>query len=103
MEHKTNEVKNKNISKDDQKLKHKVNMLVKGNLRHLTYKLHALIEATRLGLKTSKLIKHQTGNLELEFEGEKAQLWKIVKWAKSPKHLSKVEEVMFSFTSITAL
>lgn len=99
MEHKPDEVK----LRADQKLKHKVNMRVKGNLRHLTYKLHALIEATKLGLKTNKLIKHQPGNLELEFEGDKAQLWKIVKWAKGHRHLSSVDEVMFTFTSITAL
>ena len=83
------------------KNKHKVNMRVKGNLRHLTYKLHALIEATRLGLKTNKLIKHQPGYLELEFEGEKTQLWKIVGWARGYRFLSAVDEVTFSFSSIT--
>ncbi|MBU0649940.1 acylphosphatase [Patescibacteria group bacterium] len=77
---------------------HKVNMRVKGNLRHLTYKLHALLEATRLGLKTNKLIKHQPGCLELEFEGEKRQLWKIIKWAKGRKPLSIVDEIMFTFS-----
>jgi hypothetical protein len=81
--------------------KHKVNMKVKGNLRHLTYKLHALIAATRLGLKTNKLIKHQPGHLELEFEGERTKLWKIVKWSKGNKFFSKVDEVMFTFTSIS--
>lgn len=90
------------IKKVDQKLRHKVNVRVKGNLRHLTYKLHALLEASRLGLKTNKLIKHQTGHLELEFEGDKVNLWKMVKWAKK-RRLSSVEEIMFSFTSLTAL
>lgn len=89
--------------KTEQKLKHKVNMRVKGNLRHLTYKLHALVHATTLGLKTNKLIKHHPNQLELEFEGDKVQLWKIVKWAKSHRHLSSVDEVMFTFTSITTL
>lgn len=84
------------------KQKHKVNMLVKGNLRHLTYKLHALIHATVLGLKTNKLIKHPQGQLELEFEGDKTNLWKMVKWSKNHR-LSSVKEVMFSFTSISAL
>jgi len=77
----------------------KVNVVVKGNLRHLTYKLHALIKATHMGLKTHKLIKHRPGCLEMEFEGERAQLWKIVKWAKGTKFFSVVDEVVFSFSS----
>lgn len=84
------------------KPKHRVNMLVKGDLRHLTYKLHALIQATLLGLKTNKLIKHPQGHLELEFEGDRASLWKMVKWSKN-RRLSVVKEVMFSFTSVSAL
>lgn len=103
MESKIDQAKTEALNKADQKLKHKVNIRVKGNLRHLTYKLHALIEATRIGLKTTKLIKHQPGHLELEFEGEKTQLWKMVGWAKGRRYLSKVEEIMFSFTTITAL
>ncbi len=90
------------MTKIQVKQKHKVNMLVKGNLRHLTYKLHALIHATLLGLKTNKLIKHPQGQLELEFEGDKTNLWKMIKWSKS-RRLSSVKEVMFSFTSISAL
>ena len=77
----------------------KVNVMVKGNLRHLTYKLHALITATQMGLKTHKLIKHRPGYIEMEFEGERTQLWKIVKWAKGHKYLSVVDEVIFSFSS----
>jgi len=77
----------------------KVNVMVKGNLRHLTYKLHALIKASRMGLKTHKLIKHRPGYIEMEFEGERTQLWKIVKWAKGHKFLSVVDEVMFFFSS----
>ena len=77
----------------------KVNILVKGNLCHLTYKLHALIKATHMGLKTHKLIKHRPGYLEMEFEGERTQLWKIVKWAKSYRFFSVVDEVIFSFSS----
>lgn len=87
-----------------QKIKnnHKVNIKVKGNLRHLWYKLHALINAKRLGLKTHKLIKHENGFLELEFEGDRQKLWKMVKWSKDRK-LSKVEEVVFSFTSVSKI
>jgi|GEM_PF-4738318 hypothetical protein len=77
----------------------KVNVLVKGNLRHLTYKLHALIKASLMGLKTHKLIKHRPGYIEMEFEGDRAQLWKIVKWAKGYRFFSVVDEVMFSFSS----
>lgn len=77
----------------------KVNVLVKGDLRHLTYKLHALIRASRMGLKTHKLIKHRPGYIEMEFEGERTQLWKIVKWAKGNRFLNVVDEVMFSFSS----
>jgi len=90
------------MTKIQVKQKHKVNMLVKGNLHHLTYKLHALIHATILGLKTNKLIKHPQGQLELEFEGDKSTLWKMVKWSKN-RRLSSVKEVMFSFTSISTL
>lgn len=75
----------------------KVNLRVKGNLRHLTYKLHALIKAKLLGLKTNKLIKHNHGHLELEFEGDRATLWKIVRWSKGNKLFSEVDEVMFTF------
>lgn len=78
----------------------KVNVRVKGNLRHLTYKLHALIKATNMGLKTHKLIKHRPGYIEMEFEGERTKLWKIVKWAKGHKFLSVVDEVMFTFSSV---
>lgn len=78
----------------------KVNIRVKGNLRTLTYKLHALIKASNLGLKTHKLIKHTPRHIELEFEGDRAKLWKIVKWAKRGAILSVVEEVMFSFSPI---
>lgn len=78
--------------------KEKVNIRVTGNLKTLTYKLHALIKASNLGLKTHKLIKHTPRHLELEFEGERAGLWKIVKWAKGGAMLSVVEEVMFSFS-----
>lgn len=92
-------VKNQN---NHSKNKHKVNMIVKGNLRHLTYKLHALIQATILGLKTNKLIKHPKGELELEFEGDKQNLWKMVKWSKK-RRLSSVKEVIFSFTSISTM
>ncbi|MFA5776746.1 MAG: hypothetical protein WC988_04305 [Patescibacteria group bacterium] len=81
----------------------KVNVMVKGNLRHLTYKLHALIKATRMGLKTHKLIKHRPGYIEMEFEGERTQLWKIVKWAKGYRFFSAVDEVMFSFSSANAV
>ena len=35
----------------------------------------------------------------MEFEGERTQLWKIVKWAKGHKYLSVVDEVIFSFSS----
>ena len=80
----------------------KVNVRVKGRLHHLAYKLHALIEATRLGLKTHKLIKHQRGHIEMEFEGEKTKLWKIIKWAKTGTLLSTVEEVTFTFSQIDA-
>ena len=76
----------------------KVNVRVKGNLRHLSYKLHALIKATRLGLKTHKLINHKPGHIEMEFEGERTQLWKIVRWSKSGSFFSVVDEVMFSFS-----
>lgn len=85
----------------EKETKHTVNMRVKGNLRHLTYKLHALIKAAQLGLKTNKLIKHKPGHLELEFEGEKANLWKIVKWSKDYKFFSTVDEVMFTFSSVS--
>lgn len=86
----------KQIKKEN---KDKVNLRIKGDLRHLSYKLHALIKASRLGLKTNKLIKTQSGNLEFEFEGEKAQLWEIVRWTKGRKFLSNVSEVMFTFSS----
>jgi acylphosphatase len=75
----------------------KVNVRVKGNLKHLSYKLHALIKATRLGLKTHKLINHKPGHIEMEFEGKRPQLWKIVKWSKSGSIFSVVDEVMFTF------
>jgi len=35
----------------------------------------------------------------MEFEGERTQLWKIVKWAKSYRFFSVVDEVIFSFSS----
>ena len=82
-----------------QNMNQKVNVMVKGNLRHLIYKLHALVKATHMGLKTHKLIKHQPGYIEMEFEGERAQLWKIVKWAKGAKFFSVVDEVVFSFSA----
>ena len=75
----------------------KVNVRVNGNLRHLSYKLHALIKAKRLGLKTHKLIRHEAGHIEMEFEGNRTQLWKIVKWSKNGSHFSTVDEVMFTF------
>ena len=77
----------------------RVNLKVNGNLKHLTYKLHALIKATLLGLKTHKIIGHKAGLIEMEFEGEKTSLWKIVKWAKNGTVFSTVEEVVFSFSS----
>ena len=79
--------------------KQKVNLRIKGDLRHLIYKMHALAEAYRLGLKTNKLVKHTHGHLEMEFEGDRTQLWKIVKWSKGHKFFSSVEEVMFTFTA----
>ena len=82
---------------------HKVNMRVKGNLRHLTYKLRALIKATRLGLKTNRLIQHYPGNIEMEFEGDRAKLWKIVKWSKGNKFFCVVDEVMFTFSPVETL
>ncbi len=88
----------KTVSKESN---HKVNLRIKGDLRHLTFKLHALLHATKLGLKTNKLIKHQPGQLELEFEGEKGQLWKIVKWARGRRLLSTVDEVMFTFSAVS--
>jgi len=80
---------------------HKVNMEVRGSLRHLTYKLHALIKAARLGLKTNKLATNKLGHLEMEFEGKKTELWKIVGWSKGCKFFSSVEEIVFTFSSVS--
>lgn len=87
------------MTKEKTQKNHRVNVKVKGRLYDLSYKLRALIKASHLGLKTHKLIKHRPGNLEMEFEGNKVDLWKIVKWSKGGTFFSSVEEVTFTFSA----
>lgn len=79
------------------KNKKKLHLNIKGNLKDFFYKPLAKLHARRLGLKTHKVERNGSGQMELVFEGERATLWKMVHWSKSGPFFSRVEEVVVQF------
>lgn len=68
-----------------------------GVLQNLAYKLHALVKAKKLGLKTHKMGTSENGQVEILVEGEKTKLWEMIKWSKNGNFFARIKEVTFQF------
>ena len=79
--------------------KKQLHLKVKRRAKNPFYPLFARLSAKRLGLKTHH-ISHNNGNLEMVFEGNNAELWKMIEKCKKGVVFSYVEEVHFEFVKV---
>lgn len=74
----------------------KLHIKVKRKAKNPLYTVFARISAKRLGLKTHKFAQNKD-RLEMTFEGNNPELWKMIEKCKKGTVLSYVEEVHFEF------
>jgi acylphosphatase len=75
---------------------HKVHIKVKNRPLNPLYSLITRVRAKRLGLKTHK-ITSADGKIEMVFEGQNPELWKMIEHCKKGVTFSYVKEVHFEF------
>jgi acylphosphatase len=74
----------------------RLHIKVKRKTKNPFYAVFARVSAKRLGLKTHKFSQNKD-KLEMVFEGNNSELWKMIEKCKKGVVFSYVEEVHFEF------